>query len=138
MASVAPHRGEEGSNPLSFAERAVVIDAAISKCEEINCRTVFVPFPIEQPSLIPAFVPTEWQIVTTLHEEWNQEKVRILRELGYTVSIVCDDEEKWIRGQDIREAMRSGSDRWRDLVPPAVAAMLDQLGVPSRLTEGDN
>lgn len=126
--AVAPHRHEEGSNPLNFGERALVIEAALEACQEIDCPTIFVPFPIERPSLLPRFVPVDWQIVTTLHEKWNEEKVRILRGLGYRVSIVCDDEEKWIRGQDIRMAMQEGSDSWRTMVPPAVAAVLDALG----------
>lgn len=136
-ATAAPHRTEDGSNPLSFSERAVVVEAALAACNEIDCRTAFTPFPIERPALIPAFVPPGWPLVTTLHEEWNREKVRILGELGYEVSIVCEDEEKWIRGRDIRAAMRAGSDAWREMVPAAGAAALDDLGVTERLRAAD-
>jgi nicotinamide-nucleotide adenylyltransferase len=129
----APHRFDPSSNPMTFAERALVIEATLSVAEAIRCPVIFVPFPIERPELIPLFIPKEWLIVTTLHEAWNEKKVEILTDLGYEISIVCESEEKVIRGQDIRKAMRRSDLLWRKLVPTEAAAMLDQIGIPERL-----
>jgi nicotinamide-nucleotide adenylyltransferase len=133
-ARVAPHRVEDANNPLRFAERAFVVSAALRAEPRIVCPTVTVPFPVDdEPSLLPAIVPLDWCMVTTLHEPWNQHKVGVLEQLGYIVKIVSGDEPKLFSGSEIRALIAAGDEDWREMVPPAVASALDALGVPARL-----
>jgi len=137
-AALAPHRTRPESNPLRFAERAYVVHAALAEEERVACPFVTVPFPIDGDSdRLPEIVPLEWCVVTTLHEEWNHHKVNVLRDLGYDVRIVCRDDPKRYRGEEIRRLMAAGDDAWRAMVPAAVAAALDRFGVPERLRRAD-
>jgi hypothetical protein len=83
--------------------------------------------------MLTQFVPRTWTVVTTLHEEWNHEKVRVLTRLGYVVRVVCDGETKLARGSDIRAMLRAGNEQWREFVPQTTASILDKLSVPERL-----
>lgn len=133
-ARVSPHRVEDASNPLRFAERAFVVSEAMAAEPCIACPAVIVPFPIDdEPSLLPTIVPLDWCIVTTLHEQWNSYKVEVLEKLGYTVKIVSEDAPKVLSGSEIRSLIAAGEERWREMVPQAVADALDALGVPARL-----
>lgn len=133
-AQVAPHRVTDASNPLRFAERAYVAQAAIAAEERIICPAVTVPFPVDdEPDLLTSIVPLDWPVVTTLHEDWNYHKVEVLRRLGYDVKVVCEDEPKIYRGSEIRRLLVTGDDAWRAMVPGAAAVALDNLGLPERL-----
>lgn len=134
--TAAPHRLSDDHNPLTFGERALIVQATLETEPEIRCDVVIVPFPIEKPHVLRSFVPPNWHIVTTLHEPWNREKIRILSELGYNVSVVCEGSEKLARGQDIRGLMRAGDESWRAGVPAMTARMLDTLDVPRRMQGG--
>src|SRR4051794_21753162 len=60
-AQVAPHRVDDASNPLDFAERAYVVRAALVAEERVACPVVTVPFPIDDdPQLLPGIVPVDW------------------------------------------------------------------------------
>ena len=133
-ARVAPHRIEDASNPLRFAERAFVVCAALRAERCVTCPILTVPFPIDDdPSLLPTIVPLDWCVVTTLHEPWNHHKLAVLKELGYTVKVVSQDASKVYSGSEIRSLIAAGDERWREMVPPAVAEALDALQLPHRL-----
>jgi cytidyltransferase-like protein len=131
----APHRMLDEHNPMTFAERALVAEAALDADPDFTSKVIVCPFPIERPGLLGMFVPTGWRIVTTEHEPWNQEKIRILRELGYQVDVVCQTSPKVIHGREIRRQMRGGSESWREDVAPAAAEVLDRIELPRRMLE---
>ena len=93
----------------------------------------FVPFPIETPQRLPEFMPVSVPCFTTVCEEWNQEKIRILRGYGYNVVVLWERTKKLVTGGAIREDIISGSWSWRSMVPAATARAIEHLNLRDRL-----
>ena len=126
------HRGQQTENPLTYFERVVLIDAALRHAgvsrEEFTC----VPFPIDEPLLLPHCLSTEIPCLTTLCEPWNEQKIQLLSECGYHVEVLYHNEERKITGQGIRNAIREGV-LWESLVPEPVARLLNEWDLHERL-----
>ena len=129
----ALHRGRPQNNPLTYFERAKIIENVL--CSEGIGRDRFdiTPFPIEEPVDLEQFVPNSVMIFTTTYDEWNKAKIDKLKEQGYGVKNLWTREHKEFVGGDIRQQMASGDLRWRESVPPAAAEILDDLDLGERL-----
>lgn len=116
-------RDQISANPLTFYERARLISQLVRDLG-ISDRIGLAPFPIEHPERCPYFMPDKLTAFTTIKDEWNRVKIRRLIEVGYPVEVLT--EQAWqapniASGSDIRSLIRSGSERWRGLVPESVA-----------------
>jgi nicotinamide-nucleotide adenylyltransferase len=117
-------------NPFTAGERVEMIQRALSESRVEGCLPVPVA-DIHQHAqwvaylrgLLPAFdvVYTNNPLTRLLFE---REKVRV-------ESPPLMDREKF-QGRVVRLRLLQG-DRWKELVPPAVAQFLDQIGAPERL-----
>jgi nicotinamide-nucleotide adenylyltransferase len=132
MNPLGTHREQPANNPLTYFERVEMIALALEEERISRSAFSFIPFPIETPTSLPAFLPTTIPCFTTICEEWNRRKIDVLRDAGYEVRVLWE-REKEISGALIREAMIRGDESWRDLVPPAVARSLDRLDIAARL-----
>jgi hypothetical protein len=92
-----------------------------------------IPFPIEHPEELPNYLPVTVPILTTVYDEWNREKVRILQRVGYEVIIMWEREEKVVTGSEVRKLLLSGSDELAGLVPETVLSQLKEFDVAARL-----
>lgn len=131
----APHRAGEMANPLSFFERVQIItemlvDVGVPR-NEFSC----VPFPIDEPELLPDFMSRSIPCFTTIYDNWNREKIERLRTLSQKVIVLKEgrEEEKGIRGEKIRAYIRDGNRDWENLVPPATRRAVYRLDVRARL-----
>jgi nicotinamide-nucleotide adenylyltransferase len=129
---IPDHRLSNADNPLSLAERAAVALSAVRAEPRIQCDAVVGLVPIEQPEWLRTFVPLTWEVVLTLHEEWNVRKLNILEAAGYQVRIACKGIDKDVHARDIRQLLKAGDARWRDHVPAGAAGAIDRLGLASR------
>jgi len=127
------HRSTAENNPFSYYERTRIIRAALSGEAFDLSRVTFTPFPIEVPEELQQFVPNEVHCFTTIREEWNREKVELLRHLGYTVTILYTDLNKTISGSIIRRLIRGGDSSWKQYVPTGVASYLEDNGLLVRM-----
>ncbi len=127
------HRYREADNPMAFWERAAVVDAALRESGLRPDRFRIVPFPIETAELLAEYVPLTAVAFTTVYEDWNREKIHLLRAQGFSVEVLWERDVKTFSGGEVRRRLRAGDDSWRDLVPPAAAAAIDELGVPDRM-----
>jgi nicotinamide-nucleotide adenylyltransferase len=93
----------------------------------------FVPFPIETPHRLPEFMPVSVPCFTTVCEEWNREKIRILRSYGYQVIVLWERTKKLVTGGAIREDIMSGGSAWRAMVPAETLQAIDRLELRERL-----
>jgi cytidyltransferase-like protein len=121
------------NNPLTFYERVMIISAAFEQVGIERGAYGFVPFPIETPNRLSEFLPPSVPCFTTVCEDWNKEKIAILKRYGYTVNVLWERPTKTITGSRIREDIISGGDMWRTLVPPATARAVDELKIKERL-----
>lgn len=127
------HRERPEANPLTFFERIQIIREALAESGVNPAEFCFIPFPIENPSALPRFLPTSIPCFTTICEEWNREKVRLLETCGYRVLVLWEREPKDITGSYVREDIALGRMHWKDLVPPATVRAVDKLGLADRL-----
>ncbi len=121
-----PLRHLPESNPFSYVERLLMVEAAATDAGLDPARLHVVPFPVNEPELWPVYVPAGVTQFIRLFSEWGGTKLERFREAGYEVVVLDEGAEKEISGREVREALRSGAD-WEALVPPGVAGVLREL-----------
>lgn len=119
-------------NPLTYWERVEMWRRALTEFAD-GVDHIIGPFPIEQPDLLPDFVPLSCVCATTVRDDWNSEKIRRLSAVGYEVDVLFTDYHKTLSGSDIRSMIVSGSNDWIKLVPPRVAEFLIEIDLEARL-----
>ncbi|MHB8642761.1 MAG: adenylyltransferase/cytidyltransferase family protein [Gaiellaceae bacterium] len=118
-----PLRHLPESNPYSYAERLLMVEAAAADAE-VDVHVI--PFPVNEPELWDAYVPHGVTQFIRHFSEWGGTKIERFRAAGYDVVVLDAGAEKEVSGAEVRAAMREGGD-WRTLVPPGVARVLDGL-----------
>ena len=125
-------REKPESNPLTYFERISIIAEALIDAG-IDRRTfAFIPFPIEHSQKLKQFLATSVTCFTTICESWNQEKIRVLKNEGYTVRVLWEREKK-VTGQQIRDQIAKGDADWKQKVPLATARAIERLNIAERL-----
>jgi nicotinamide-nucleotide adenylyltransferase len=121
-----PLRHLPESNPWSYVERLLMVEAAAADLRLEPGRVHVIPFPVNEPELWPAYVPDGVTQYLRLFSEWGGTKLDRLREAGYDVVILDEGADKQVSGADVREALRSGG-AWETLVPAGVARVIRSL-----------
>jgi len=121
-----PLRHLPESNPFSYAERLLMVKAAAADLGLEPATVHVIPFPVNEPELWPAYVPTGVTQYLRLFSAWGGTKLERLREAGYEVVILDEGAKKRLSGIEVREALRDGGD-WEARVPPGVARVLREL-----------
>jgi nicotinamide mononucleotide adenylyltransferase len=130
---LARPRERPDHNPLTYFERINIIAEVLVDAGIRRDSFGFVPFPIETPSRLPLFMPTSIPCFTTIREEWNREKIEVLKATGYEVIVLWERLEKTIAGGAIREDIVAGGSKWKDIVPRATATAVERLKLRERL-----
>jgi cytidyltransferase-like protein len=117
-----PLRHLPESNPYTYAERLLMVEETAAD-EGIVVHVI--PFPVNEPELWDAYVPSDVTQYIRLFSDWGGTKLDRLRAAGYEVVVLDEGVEKQISGVTVRAALRDGDD-WRTLVPPGVARVLDR------------
>jgi nicotinamide-nucleotide adenylyltransferase len=121
-----PLRHLPESNPYSYVERLLMVEAAaLDVGLDPSCVHV-IPFPVNEPQLWAAYVPDGVTQYLRLFSEWGGTKLERFREAGYEVVVLDEGAEKGISGAEVRETMRAGGD-WEALVPAGVARVIRSL-----------
>lgn len=131
---LARPRERPDHNPLTYFERINIIAGALAEAGIGRSSFGFVPFPIETPNRLPLFMPISIPCFTTIREEWNREKIRVLESTGYKVIVLWERLEKTITGGRIREDIAVGGAKWKEFVPQATARAVEELNLRDRLT----
>ena len=97
---------------------------AVIEAEGLDGRVV--PFPISEPERLAHYIPAGGTHFLRVFDEWGNEKVRRLQLLGYDVVVLEPGARKTLTGSDVRRLLSEGGS-WHELVPPAVAAVLERL-----------
>jgi len=131
------HRANPNANPLTYFERAAMISDALDEEGISRGRYTVTPFPIETPSDLPDFLPLDIPILTTRVDEWNDNKVKLLRGLGYVVDVLYDVDPPPRSATLIRDLIVNGDPSWATQVPNAVYRYLTSLDLAPRLKRND-
>lgn len=122
------------ANPFTFFERQHMTRAALHEAGADPRRVSLVPFPIHEPERWAHYCPRETVQFVRVFSAWGREKVARLRAAGWRVEVLEAGHAKQISGRTVRRCLRE-NDGWRDLVPPGVAAVLDEIGARERCRE---
>lgn len=132
--SADPHRSRPEANPLTYYERQALVRAALGDAGVPAAAFTVVPLPIHFPELYGHYVPLDAVFILSIYDDWGREKLRQFQELGLTTHVLWDEppEAKGISGSEVRRRMARG-EPWELLVPPSVAAILNQGNISDRL-----
>jgi|WetSurMetagenome_2_1015567.scaffolds.fasta_scaffold202977_2 nicotinamide mononucleotide adenylyltransferase len=126
------HRQAPKNNPLTYFERLCIIQASLVDAGLSKDTFSFIPFPIENPSNLHCFAPLDAPIFTTINDQWNEFKIKVLEKAGFKV-IVLWKESKKFEGAKIRKMVLEGDIRWKTCVPRRAAKILEEIGFKERL-----
>ncbi len=127
------HRHRPEANPFTYYERFLMLQEVLLAEGAARESFAVVPFPINNPELLKFYVPFEATFFITIYDEWGERKLKTLTDLGLTTEVMWRRHisDRLTTGTEVRELMRRGSERWRDLVPPAVCNLFDQGKIKS-------
>lgn len=86
------------NNPLTFFERVRMIREALIEAGVAAGSFGFVPFPIETPQRLHSFIGTSVPCYTTICEQWNRDKIDVLKAQGYEIRVLWERQIKKING----------------------------------------
>jgi nicotinamide-nucleotide adenylyltransferase len=129
-----PERSRPENNPLTYFERMLLVRAAMIESGVPEGDFLIVPFPVTMPGLYRFYVPLDAVFFLTIYDEWGRKKLALFRSMGLSCQVMWERplEQKGISGREVRERMIRGED-WADQVPPAVARLLKEWDIESRL-----
>ena len=95
-----------------------------------------IPFPISQPDLILQYAPKDATYYMSICTEWDEEKYRILGELGVNREVLWrrNPEEMGVTGKIIRELITEQKE-WQQHVPRTVADYIVTHGLDRRIRD---
>ncbi|ORM27841.1 hypothetical protein BFL43_22155 [Williamsia sp. 1135] len=125
--SADPARSTAENNPFTFAQRRAMIEASLWDLGWTDRDFAIVPAPILQVDRLLHYLPppSETTAFLTVYDEWGEQKVQLMRSLGYAVDVMWrrDHASRVASGTQIRTMLADGTD-WHPLVPDAVARQL--------------
>jgi cytidyltransferase-like protein len=128
------HREKRFNNPLSYFERFQLIKEVLSDEGLDPLEYTISPFPIDSPDLLHDFLPITVPIFTTIYEEWNRFKIKLLQQKGYEVKVLYERDTKLYNGVEIRQSILTGDDSWKLKVPDATVRLVERLNLKDRLS----
>ena len=121
------NRENANADPLSFRDRAELVEAALVAAGIDRSRFRITPFPIEHRQHLDQFIPSGSVCFTTRVNEWNDEKIKRLSDQGFVVDVLdisVPDNMRVTSGTEIRRLFRDDDPTWARFVPPAVAEVI--------------
>jgi nicotinamide-nucleotide adenylyltransferase len=134
--SVDPSRSDPLANPLTYYERAIMLEAVLLASDLNRQEFTIVPLPINLPERYRFYVPMEAVFFLSIYDDWGRRKLQYFESLGLSTHVLWEvpPEKKGISASDVRQRMLAGQP-WEHLVPASVPAMIDQWGIPDRLRQ---
>lgn len=128
------HRTSPQDNPLTYFERVEIITEALRDEGVGKGEFGVIPFPIEAPSRLCDFLSTDVPVFTTILDEWNEHKIKVLHQAGYDVRVLYECRHHILyRGSKVRDGIRSGGIQWHKLVPSATIRAVERCELRERL-----
>lgn len=123
-------------NPLTYIERYEMIRDALLDFGVGRDEFEIIPFPINNPEVLPQYIPEKATHYMSICGEWDREKYRILTDLGQQVEILWErlEDEKGITGTKVRE-MIALDEEWQPHVPKTAVEYIYGHGIDTRIAE---
>lgn len=126
-------------NPFTYFERLEMIKGSLLEAGVPLDSFDIVPFPLENPQALFNFVPKDAVFFTTIRDDWNREKVQLLKSLGCEVEVLWErtDNKDIIRGTEIRNLIKEGKTDWGKMVPPFVYNYICENKIDDRIRSNE-
>ncbi len=127
-------RSKSTANPLSYFERYIMVQEALTEEGLGSSNFSVVPFPINLPQLYGHYVPLDATFFLTIYDQWGRRKLEQFKELGLKTEILWEKkpQEKGLRATDVRRRMAEGA-AWEHLVPRSTEILMRRWNIPGRL-----
>lgn len=127
-------RSDQAANPFTYYERYLMVGAALVESGLEREEFSVVPFPINFPNLYHYYVPLDAVFYLTIYDQWGEKKLALFENEGLRTDILwrCSRQEKGLSATEVRKRIAAGEE-WQQLVPRAVARLLQQWDVAARL-----
>ncbi len=131
-----PKRSRPETNPLTYFERYAMVRAVFDEAGIEGSSYSVVPFPINLPELYRYYVPLEALFFLSIYDDWGRQKLAWFNSLGLTTCVLrqVPATQKGLSAHTIRQRMIRNQP-WKHLVPPAVAKLMEQWQIPTRLRD---
>lgn len=120
----SPHRHLASANPLSYAQRASLVTAALRLSGVADGQFDVVPFPLDEPGRWHGLLPPGTRQLVRVFSDWEREKVRRFTSAGLPVIVLEGDPCQRLSASDIRERIGRGQ-TWQDDVPDGAQQLLE-------------
>jgi len=121
----SPHRHLDEANPLSFAQRSSLVDAALRAAGVPAERFGILPFPLDEPLRWGQLLPPGTPQLVRVFGDWEREKARRFAAAGFPPLVLQGDPANRASATDIRRRIRRG-EAWHDEVPAGARELLTQ------------
>ncbi len=127
--STSLHRHLTENNPYTFFQRLQMVLGSLRDEGIDPHRLLVIPFHIHEPAKWRHYLPPSERLVhfVRVFSSWERAKVERIQAAGYAVEVLDPGIKKGIEASEIRRLLAAGDQRWRQMVPEAVAAVLDSL-----------
>lgn len=128
------NRGTNAGNPLSYRERCEMLRGALAEFGVPEYQYEIIPFPISYPEYITQYAPEDAVYYMGMYDEWDEEKYKILKELGLQIHILWkkEIENKGTTGAMIRNLIATDQE-WAKYVPKSVYAYMKEHELDKRV-----
>ncbi|WP_455055813.1 nicotinate-nucleotide adenylyltransferase [Merdimonas faecis] len=128
------NRSEPSANPLTYFERYEIIRGAMAEFNVPESQYDILPFPINYPEYISQYVPRDAVHFLGIYDAWDEEKYKILQNLGFETEILWkrSEAEKGVTSSWIRSCIATGEE-WEHLVPKSVYRYLTENELDKRI-----
>lgn len=128
------HGTTKRDNPLTYFERFEMIQEALLDFGVGRDEYEIIPFPISRPDLLLQYVPKAAAYYMSICCEWDEERCRILEELGLQTEVLWrkSEEERGITGTEVRRLIIEEKD-WKQYVPKTVCEYIERNEIDKRI-----
>lgn len=123
--AASAHRHLAESNPLSFAQRSRLVEAALHAAGVAAGRFDIVAFPLDEPSAWARLLPAGTPQLVRVFSDWEREKARRFAAAGYPPIVLEGDPARRATATEIRRLIRCG-EAWQDQVPAGARELLEE------------
>jgi cytidyltransferase-like protein len=117
------HRHLDESNPLDYAQRAALVQAALHAAGVPASRYAILPFPLDEPGAWASLLPPGTPQLVRVFGDWEREKVRRFAASAFPPIVLQGDPVTRLSATDIRRDIRAG-EPWQTQLPDGARELL--------------
>jgi len=108
-------RSSPEANPFSYGERCEMIGLSLGRfIPQLDVQ--FVPGDLRSAGQLRVSLGSCDVVALTVYDRWGEEKLSLVQEAGYDVTVLWRRSQKMVSGTEVRQCLASGA-AWEHMVP---------------------